>query len=80
MAKRHLHLGLGRFHRAHQAFYLQNSGFHITAFSMRSKAEAVGLQEAGHVYELLVCGEGESERYGITAIDEALFIDYIWFY
>jgi fructuronate reductase len=71
---RHLHLGLGRFHRAHQAFYLQNKGLPITAFSMRSLGEAEALRKGGHSYQLVVVGKGQEEAQTITAIDEALFI------
>ena len=71
---RHLHLGLGRFHRAHQAVYLQNKGIPITAFSMRSPREAEVLREGGHTYQLVVVGNGQEETQTITTIDEALFI------
>ena len=72
--RRHIHLGLGRFHRAHQAVYLQNAGYDITAFSMRSPRAALALAEVGHKYELEVCGQGQTASQTITSIDEALFI------
>lgn len=71
---RHIHLGLGRFHRAHQAVYLQNCDTSITAFSMRRPTEALALRAAGHTYELVTCGGGQSQTQSISAIDEALFI------
>ncbi|MCA9780909.1 MAG: mannitol dehydrogenase family protein [Candidatus Eremiobacteraeota bacterium] len=71
---RHLHLGLGRFHRAHQAFYLQNKGIPISAFSMRSPDEAEALRRGDHSYRLVVVGNGREEVQTIIAIDEALFI------
>lgn len=71
---RHVHLGLGRFHRAHQALYLQNAGLLITAFSMRSPTEARALQEGGHRYEVVILGEGAPRTLEVTAIDEALFL------
>ena len=71
---RHLHLGLGRFHRAHQALYLQNAGVPITAFSMRSPTEAEALRANNHRYEVAILGNGSSESIEVSAIDEALFI------
>jgi fructuronate reductase len=71
---RHLHLGLGRFHRAHQAYYLQRLGLPITAFSMRSPREADALRAADHQYQLVVAGNGEESSLTMSVIDEALFI------
>lgn len=71
---RHLHLGLGRFHRAHQAYYLSRVGVPITAFSMRSPHEADALAAVGGRYVLRVLGEGPAHDVEISAIDEALFM------
>ncbi|MCA9797221.1 MAG: mannitol dehydrogenase family protein, partial [Candidatus Eremiobacteraeota bacterium] len=72
--KRHIHLGLGRFHRAHQALYLQNLGYRITAFSMRSAGEAQALSLAGHRYQVLILSRDQTRIETVEAIDEALFV------
>ena len=52
-----LHLGLGRFHRAHQAVYFSRLGpeWTISAWSMRDPAAADGLGPEG--YEVVVPGQ-----------------------
>lgn len=72
--KRHLHLGLGRFHRAHQALYLQEQDTRITAFSMRSPTEAESLRRHGHRYEVLILSRHGTEKKTVDCIDEALFV------
>lgn len=71
---RHLHLGLGRFHRAHQAVYLNNKGVSITAFSMRRPDEARALSRAGHRYRVVVLDGVDSVELEIESIDEALYL------
>ncbi len=72
--KRHVHLGLGRFHRAHQAFYLEQVGWKITAFSMRSPGEADALRANDHLYQLKVIGGAEPVTRPMKVIDSAYFI------
>ena len=64
-----LHLGLGRFHRAHQAVYFSRLGpeWTISAWSMRSPAEADAFPG---VYQVLVPGQPPE---GIAAIVETGF-------
>ena len=49
-----LHLGLGRFHRAHQAVYFEQAGWGVSAWSMRSPEAADALGPEG--YHVLVPG------------------------
>ncbi|MEO0860850.1 MAG: mannitol dehydrogenase family protein [Pseudomonadota bacterium] len=54
MTRRVLHLGLGAFHRAHQAPYIQDAGgWEITAVSMRTPRLARQLAAQGHRYTLI---------------------------
>ncbi len=71
---RHLHLGLGRFHRCHQAVYFQRlGGPKVSAFSMRSPNEAEALARADHQYQVLILSGRASEVLTINVIDEARF-------
>src|ERR1700704_5776389 len=65
-----LHLGLGAFHRAHQAWYTQvvndaseDDGWGIAAFTGRTPAAAVVLAAQDAVYTLIERGnDGDSAR------------------
>ncbi|MEM6731356.1 MAG: mannitol dehydrogenase family protein, partial [Myxococcota bacterium] len=75
--KRILHLGLGRFHRAHQAWYTQRvnekeDGWRITAVSLRRPDAARALAEAGFRYHVAVRTENDYEITPIDCIDETL--------
>lgn len=72
---RHVHLGLGRFHRAHQAVYFQNlkDGPRVTAFSMRSATEVEALKASGYQYQVLMLSDEGGRRLTVDCIDEAHF-------
>lgn len=67
------HLGLGAFHRAHQAWYTQNAqdGSGITAFTGRSPAAAQALADQGFRYTLVARGADGDDSQLITAITDA---------
>ncbi|MDU4844034.1 MAG: D-arabinitol 4-dehydrogenase [Leclercia adecarboxylata] len=76
-----LHIGLGSFHRAHQAWYLHrlitsgNTRWHIAAGNIRNDAEhvvqALAAQNGRYVLET-VSPEGESEYEEITSIQNLI--------
>ncbi|MDE3079439.1 MAG: mannitol dehydrogenase family protein, partial [Paracoccaceae bacterium] len=68
-----LHIGLGNFHRAHQAWYTaQAGGWKITAVSLRSRALRDAMAGQGNGYTLVTRG-AEGARYDwIEAIDRVL--------
>ncbi|MER6509859.1 mannitol dehydrogenase family protein [Nonomuraea sp. NPDC001636] len=49
-----VHLGLGAFHRAHQAVYTEDAGWEVCAVAPRSAEVVRALRERGHRYTLLV--------------------------
>ncbi len=55
-----VHLGLGNFHRAHQAWYTQAAGgdWRVTGVAMRSAAVRDALAATGGAYDLGVLGNG----------------------
>lgn len=68
-----LHLGLGRFHRGHQAVYYQKSGgWKVTASSMRSPDERDKLREVKNHYPVLELTYDSEIITWIDCIDEAL--------
>lgn len=73
-----VHIGLGAFHRAHQAYYtdlaLEQSGgdWRIAAVSMRSTQTAQDLSEQDGLYTLQACDDGASSLRIIASIAKAL--------
>lgn len=72
-----LHLGLGRFHRAHQAWYFDRynethpeSAWLMSSWSMRSATESEKLAENGMRYTHLTVGSERPISRTITAIQE----------
>src|ERR1700712_4147932 len=70
-----VHLGLGNFFRAHQAWYTSASPdarrWPIAAFTGRSPAAADALNRQGGRYTLLTRGPAADEAEVVTAIDRA---------
>lgn len=68
-----LHLGLGRFHRGHQAVYYQNSGgWKVTASTMRSSEERDKLRAVNHRFPVLELAYDTERLTWIDCIDEVL--------
>lgn len=71
--KRILHLGLGRFHRGHQAVYYQNSGgWKVTASTMRSPEERDKLRAVNHRFPVLELAYDTERLTWVDCIDEVL--------
>lgn len=68
-----LHLGLGRFHRGHQAVYYQHTGeWKVISSTMRSPEEKNKLKKTGLLYPVLeFTHEGETLKW-IDCIEEVL--------
>jgi fructuronate reductase len=65
-----LHLGLGAFHRAHQAVFIRSN---IASVSMRKPDVADAMAKAGNSYEV-IARDGESEQSTqVSSIKESLF-------
>ena len=65
-----LHLGLGAFHRAHQAVFIRSN---IASVSMRKPDVADAMAMAGNSYEV-IARDGESEQSTqVSSIKESLF-------
>ena len=63
--RRVVHLGLGAFHRAHQAVYTEDAGgWEIAGVAQRSRTVIDALREQGHRYALLERGPEEDTRAG----------------
>jgi fructuronate reductase len=75
-----LHLGLGRFHRAHQAVYYQklfnqeNIALGVAAFSMRSSHASDELRSVNHHYPVIEVAKQESNIHWIDAISQSFFV------
>jgi fructuronate reductase len=68
-----LHLGLGRFHRAHQAMYYQKAGgWKVISSTMRSPDEKLKLKAAGLRYPVLELSHDSEKLTWIDCIGEAL--------
>lgn len=68
-----LHLGLGRFHRAHQAVYYQEtSGWKVVSSTMRSNEERDKLRKVNHRYPVLELSHARETLNWIDCITEAL--------
>ncbi len=69
-----VHLGVGAFHRAHQAVYTEECGdWGIAGFTLRSRAVADQLVPQDGLYTLLVRGDGEVRAAVIGAIRQVAF-------
>ncbi len=76
MTGRILHLGVGNFHRAHQAWYTQAArGWQITGVSLRSPALRDKLQGQGFDYTLALKDARGTRLERITVLDDILFAD-----
>lgn len=68
-----LHIGLGNFHRAHQAWYTaQAGGWKITAVSLRSHALRDAMAGQGNGYTLVTRGPDGTRHDWIEVIDRVL--------
>lgn len=69
-----VHLGLGAFHRAHQAVYTADAGgdWEICGVAWRSRAVADALRESGGRYRLIERGPVEDTEREISVITETL--------
>lgn len=65
-----LHLGLGAFHRAHQAVFIKNN---IASVSMRKPDVADALRASGNKYEVVSRDAGGESAILIDSIKEALY-------
>ncbi|WP_147110980.1 mannitol dehydrogenase family protein [Pseudonocardia sulfidoxydans] len=67
-----MHLGVGNFFRAHQAWYTEHapdaSGWGIAAFTGRSPGAAVGLERQAGLYTLLVLGADRAEAEVVSSL------------
>jgi fructuronate reductase len=75
-----LHVGLGNFHKAHQAWYVQRlndlAGEHweISAFSMQKPDAALELARANFSYDVLAVQDGRREELRVKSITQAGFL------
>ncbi|MES2528935.1 MAG: mannitol dehydrogenase family protein [Bdellovibrionota bacterium] len=71
-----LHLGLGRFHRGHQAVFYQHAGdWKVISSTMRSPDEKNKLKKAGLSYPVLELSHEEEKLTWIDCIEEALSLN-----
>ena len=75
--KKHLHIGLGHFHRAHQAFYNQRvlvyePQWGIVGVNLRSQDRLKDLAQQDHLYSLLSQDHKQSRLEVIASICETL--------
>ena len=71
--KRIVHLGLGAFHRAHQAVYTQDAGgWEITGVAQRSRATIDALRAQGHRYAVLERGPEDDTARVIDVVTDTL--------
>ncbi|MEM6408955.1 MAG: mannitol dehydrogenase family protein [Pseudomonadota bacterium] len=74
MTRRIVHLGVGNFHRAHQAWYTQQAGgWSITGVSLRSPRLRDQLAPQGFDYTLAIRDAAGEQLEQITVIDSILF-------
>ena len=72
MTPRIVHLGLGNFHRAHQALYTQDAGgWEITGVANRSRTVADALRAQG-MYTVLTVSDGPLQVRPVRVISETL--------
>jgi fructuronate reductase len=67
-----VHLGLGAFHRAHQAVYTQDAGWEICGVARRNRTVVDALRANNHRYTVISRGPHDDEERIITAITETL--------
>jgi fructuronate reductase len=67
-----VHLGLGAFHRAHQAVYTQDTGWEICGVAYRRRTIADALRANGWRYTVISRGPHGDEAREITVIRDAL--------
>jgi fructuronate reductase len=67
-----VHLGLGAFHRAHQAVYTQDTGWEICGVAWRRRTVVDALRANGWRYTVIGRGPGGDEAREITAIRDGL--------
>lgn len=71
--KRILHIGLGNFHRAHQAWYtVRAGGWHITGVSLRTAQIHDLLAEQDFDYTLVIRGDKRTEYQRLDVLDDIL--------
>ncbi len=71
--KRIVHLGLGAFHRAHQAVYTEDAGgWEITGVAQHSRTTIDALRADGHRYAVLERGPEEDRARVISTITDSL--------
>ncbi len=71
--KRVVHLGLGAFHRAHQAVYTEDAGgWEIAGVAQRSRTVIDALREQGHRYALLERGPEEDTARVLEVVTETV--------
>lgn len=69
-----LHLGVGNFHRAHQAWYTDKAGgWDITGVSLRSRTMPDALNAQDGAYTLVIRDQSGPQFEAITAIKQVLF-------
>jgi fructuronate reductase len=73
MTRRIVHLGLGNFHRAHQALYTQDAGggWTITGVANRSRTVVDALR-GQHMYTVITVADGAPEVRQVRVITDAL--------
>ena len=71
-----VHLGLGNFHRAHQAVYTQDAGdgWEITGVAYRSREVVDSLRAQGQRYTVVVIGGDEVEVRPVDVVTEGLVL------
>jgi fructuronate reductase len=67
-----VHLGLGAFHRAHQAVYTQGTGWEICGVAYRRRTVADALRANDWRYTVISRGPEQDDAREITAITDAL--------
>lgn len=67
-----VHLGLGAFHRAHQAVYTQDTGWEICGVAYRRRTVADALRANGWRYTVISRGPEQDEAREIDVIRDAL--------
>jgi fructuronate reductase len=77
-----VHIGLGAFHKAHQAWYTMKvdseNQWGIAAFTGRKPDEALKLEAQGNQYTVITRGPQEDEFEAVTSIVRAHDIDDFW--
>jgi fructuronate reductase len=77
-----VHIGLGAFHKAHQAWYTMKvdseKQWGIAAFTGRKPAEALKLEAQGNAYTVITRGPQKDEFEVVSSISRAHDIDDFW--